>query len=406
ALAAVSVFFPIMIFLISFVIGLASGAAILIGQAWGAKNLLKIKQVTGTTLTVGFLMGLVVAVLGGLFAQNLMELLGAPVDIVAEATAYGRIVLIGMPGFFLFLIITSTLRGVGDTVTPLLTLIFSIGVGLFVTPALIQGWFGLPQIGVLSAAVAFIAGFVVVLIFLFFYLNYKKSPMAPDAELFRHLKVDVQLLGLILKLGIPAGVAMVVSSISAIVIVGIINRFGSDATAAYGAVNQVLSYVQFPAMSIGIAASIFAAQAIGARRFDDVEKVTRTALIMNLIVTGALVLIAYLFSQHLVRLFITDESVVEIAERLLHIVLWSCLVFGWGSVFSAVMRASGDVWIPMALSLAAIVLVEIPAALTLSHFFGLEGVWWGYCMSFSALLIFQATYYLGWWRKKEIKALV
>lgn len=406
ALAAVSVFFPIMIFLISFVIGLASGAAILIGQAWGAKNLLKIKQVTGTTLTVGFLMGLVVAVFGGLFARNLMELLGAPADIVAEATAYGRIVLIGMPGFFLFLIITSTLRGVGDTVTPLLTLVFSIGVGLFVTPALIQGWFGLPQIGVLAAAVAFIAGFVVVLIFLFFYLNYKKSPMAPDAELVRHLKVDVQLLGLILKLGIPAGVAMVVSSISAIVIVGIVNRYGSEATAAYGAVNQVMSYVQFPAMSIGIAASIFAAQAIGARRFDEVEKVTRTALLMNLIVTGALVLIAYLFSQHLVRLFITDEAVVEVAQRLLHIVLWSCLVFGWGSVFSAVMRASGDVWIPMALSLAAIILVEVPAALTLSSFFGLEGVWWGYCLSFTALLTFQATYYLGWWRKKEITALV
>lgn len=406
ALAAVSVFFPIMIFLISFVIGLASGATILIGQAWGAKNLLKIKQVTGTTLTVGFLMGLVVAVFGGLFTQNLMELLGAPADIVAQATAYGRIVLLGMPGFFVFLIITSTLRGVGDTITPLLTLIFSIGVGLFVTPALIQGWFGLPQIGVLAAAVAFIAGFVVVLIFLYFYLNAKKSPMAPDAELFRHLKVDFKLLGLILKLGIPAGVSMVVSSISAIVIIGIVNRYGSSATAAYGAVNQVMSYVQFPAMSIGIAASIFAAQAIGARRFDEVEHVTRTAILMNLIVTGALVTVAYLFSQHLVRLFINDEEVVQIAERLLHIVLWSCLMFGWGSVFSAVMRASGDVWIPMVLSLTAITIIEIPAALTLSHFFGLDGVWWGYCLSFTALLVLQATYYFGWWRKKEITALV
>lgn len=406
ALAAVSVFFPIMIFLISFVIGLASGATILIGQAWGAKNLLKIKQVTGTTLTVGFLMGLVVAVFGGLFTQNLMELLGAPADIVAQATAYGRIVLLGMPGFFVFLIITSTLRGVGDTITPLLTLIFSIGVGLFVTPALIQGWFGLPQIGVLAAAVAFIAGFVVVLIFLYFYLNAKKSPMAPDAELFRHLKVDFKLLGLILKLGIPAGVSMVVSSISAIVIIGIVNRYGSSATAAYGAVNQVMSYVQFPAMSIGIAASIFAAQAIGARRFDEVEHVTRTAILMNLIVTGALVTVAYLFSQHLVRLFINDEEVVQIAERLLHIVLWSCLMFGWGSVFSAVMRASGDVSIPMVLSLTAITIIEIPAALTLSHFFGLDGVWWGYCLSFTALLVLQATYYFGWWRKKEITALV
>ena len=171
ALASVSVFFPIMIFLISFIIGLASGATILIGQAWGARNLQKVKQVTGTTLTAAFFLGLFVAVVGALFTRNLMDLLGAPADIVTTATDYGRIVLIGMPGFFVFLIMTSMLRGVGDTVTPLTTQVFSIGIGLVVTPALIQGWFGLPQIGLLAAAVAFIAGFVVVLIFLYFYLN-------------------------------------------------------------------------------------------------------------------------------------------------------------------------------------------------------------------------------------------
>lgn len=406
ALAAVSVFFPIMILLISFVIGLASGASILIGQAWGAKNLVKIKQITGTTLTAGLILGLFIAVFGALFAQNLMELLGAPANILVEATAYGRVMLVGMPGFFIFLLIVSMLRGVGDTITPLLTLIFSIGIGLVVTPALIQGWFGLPQIGVLAAAVAFIAGFVVVLVFLYFYLNAKKSPMAPDAELIASLRIDPKLLGLVIKLGLPAGVAMIVSSLSGIVIIGIVNRFGSDATAAYGAINQVMSYVQFPAMSIGIAAAIFAAQAIGARRFDDVEQVTRTALVINLFFTGALVLIAYLFSQHLVALFITDPAVVDLAERLLHIVLWSCLFFGWGSVFSAVMRASGDVWIPMALSLAAILLVEVPAALILSQIFGLDGVWIGYCLSFTALLTFQAAYYYGWWRKKKIVALI
>ena len=406
ALAAVSVFFPIMIFLISFVIGLASGATILIGQAWGARNLAKVKQVTGTTLTTGFFMGVVVAIIGALFTQDLMALLGAPSDIVAIATDYGRVMLLGMPGFFVFLLLTSMLRGVGDTVTPLTTQVFSIGIGLVLTPALIQGWFGLPQIGVLSAAVAFIAGFVVVLIYLYFYLGWRKSPMAIDAELIGNLKIDWKLLGLILKLGIPAGVAMVVASTSAIVIVGIVNRFGSDATAAYGTVNQILSYIQFPSMSISIAASIFAAQAIGARNFGEVEHVTRTGLIMNTVFTGALVLIAYLFSQHLVALFITDARVMEMTETLLHIVLWSCIISGYGQVFSAVMRASGDVWLPMALSMAAIILVEVPGALWLSTVYGLNGVWIAYCFSFCALLLFQATYYLVFWRKKEIRVLV
>ncbi len=220
--------------------------------------------------------------------------------------------LIGMPGFFIFLLITSMLRGVGDTVTPLLTLIFSIGIGLVVTPALIQGWFGLPQIGVLSAAVAFIAGFVVVLVFLYFYLSAGKGPMAPDAELIaqpqdRHQAARPRAEARACRPVSPWWS----SSLSGIVIIGIVNSFGSDATAAYGSVNQVLSYVQFPAMSIGIASAIFAAQAIGARRFDEVEHVTRTAAIINLLFTGALVLLAYLFSQHLVALFITDPAVVR-----------------------------------------------------------------------------------------------
>lgn len=406
ALAAASLFFPIMIFLISFVIGLASGSTILIGQAWGARNLAMIKRICGTSYTVAFLLGLVVALIGALFTRELMGLLGAPDDIVEMATSYGRIMLMGMPGFFVFLIVTSTLRGVGDTMTPLLTLIISITVGLVATPALIDGWLGLPRIGVNAAAVAFIAGFVLVLVFLYFYLKARKSPMAFDSELVASLRVDLKLLGMVVKLGLPAGIAMVVSSLSGIVIIGIINRYGSDATAAYGAVNQVLSYVQFPAMSIGIAASIFAAQAIGARRFDDVERVMRTAVIFNTVFTGGLVTIAYLFSQHLVTLFITDPEVVHTTETLLHIVLWSTLLFGYGSILSAVMRASGDVWIPMALSLAAIIAVEIPAALLLSQWLGLPGVWWGYCCSFLALLVFQAAYYFGFWRKKEIVALV
>lgn len=406
ALAAVSVFFPILILLISFLIGLASGATILIGQAWGAKNHGKIREVFGTALTVTFFGGLVVAVFGGFFAPDIMEALGTPPDVLPMASDYARVMLIGSPGFFIFLVITMTLRGVGDSVTPLIALCVQILVGSLVTPALILGWFGLPQLGVVSAAVAFIVGFTVVLGFLFIYLNLRRSPMAPDRALIPHLRINGAVLLLVLRLGVPAGVQMVVSSLAALVVVGIINRFGSDATAAYGAVNQVLSYVQFPAMSIAIAASIFAAQAIGARQVEDVERVTRTGLIMNAVVTGTFVIIAYLFSEHLIRLFITSESVVVLSETLLHIVLWSVVMFGFGSVFSAVMRASGVVLVPMILALVAIAGVELPAALILSQTIGLEGIWIAYAMGFCTLLVLQASYYLLFWRRKEIRALV
>jgi MATE family, multidrug efflux pump len=407
ALAAVSVFFPIMIFLISFIIGLSSGATVLIGQAWGARNVDKVKEVAGTTFTATFLLGLVVSLIGIFFTGDLMKLLGAPTNILEPATNYARVLLIGMPGLFIFLMATSVLRGVGDTVTPLVSLVISLGVGLIVTPALILGWFGLPQIGIMAAAVATITGFTLVLVFLFFYMRARKHPLAPDRVLVKYLKINPGLFWLVLKLGIPAGVQMVVSSISAIVVVGLINRFGSDATAAYGAVNQVLSYVQFPAMSIAIAASIFGAQAIGAGQVDQLRAITRTGLVMNLVITGTLVVIAYLFSQHLVALFITDPAVIEVTEGLLHIVLWSVVLFGLSAVFSGIMRASGTVFAPMLLSLGCILLVELPGAIWLSSTpLGLHGIWWAYAASFSTMLVLQASWYQFVWRKKRIKALI
>jgi putative MATE family efflux protein len=392
---------------IAFVMGLSSGASVLIGQAHGAGEHGKVKAIAGTTLSVALLFAAAIALFGSVFARDLVTALATPANILDEATSYARVTMIFMPLTFAVILVTAMMRGVGDTMTPLFALGFSIVAGLVVTPALIQGWFGLPQLGVTAAAVAFIVGFVLVLIFLFFYLRARNHPLAPDAVMLAHLKIDPKILWLVLKLGIPAALSMVVASIAAIVVIGIINRFGSDALAAYGAVNQVLSYVQFPAMSMAIASSIFAAQAIGARRMDEVEHVTRAGLTMNLIVTGTIIVIAYLFSEYLVKLFITDPAVVELTETLLHIVLWSVILFGWSAVLSAVMRASGDVWIPMALSLATIVFVEVPAALYLSTTsLGLTGIWVGYTLSFTTALILQSGYYRFFWRKKEIKALI
>lgn len=408
ALAAIATFFPILFFLLSFTIGLSAGSTVLIGQAWGAKNIDKVKQVTGTTMATAIALGLVVAVVGGIWTEQILSVLGAPDNIRHIAVGYARIMFVCMPAFFIFFVATSVLRGVGDTVTPLFSLIMSMLVGLVVTPALILGWFGLPQIGVNAAAVATIAGFVTVIVFLIIYMRARNMPLAPDRVLLTAIvRPDIKLLGLILKLGVPAGLQMVISSVAGIVVVGLVNRFGSDATAAYGALGQVMSYVQFPAMSIGIAASIFGAQAIGAGKMDQLGAITRTALMLNLLITGTLVLLAYLFSQHLVALFITDSEVVELTETLLHVVLWSIICFGWSVVFSGIMRASGTVYAPMLLSLACILLIELPGAIWLSQTsLGLTGIWIAYAASFTAMLVLQASWYQFVWKKKKIVALV
>ena len=130
ALAAVSVFFPLMFFFIAFIMGLGSGASVLIGQAWGAADRAKVKAVAGTALSVALAGGALVAVLGGLFSRELMLLLATPADILGDATAYARIMMLAMPVTFVFVLATSMTRGVSDTVTPLIALVVSTVIGL------------------------------------------------------------------------------------------------------------------------------------------------------------------------------------------------------------------------------------------------------------------------------------
>ena len=406
ALAAVSVFFPVMFFFIAFVMGLSSGAGVLIGQAWGAGEPEKVKAVAGTTLTVALLLAGLVAILGGLFGRQLLVALATPPDILAAAVSYARIMMITMPLTFTFILMTAMMRGVGDTVTPLRALAVSTVIGLAFTPALIRGWLGLPPLGVASAAWASAISSFFTLVWLNVHLRRRGHALAFDATFMRAMRLDGALLRTVLRLGIPAAIGMVVMSLAELVLLGLVNGFGSNATAAYGAVNQVMSYTQFPALSIGISVSIFGAQAIGRGDSERVGAIVRTGLEMNLLLTGGLVTIAYLFSRALMSFFITDGAVLDLAQGLLHIVLWSSVLFGMSTVFSGAMRASGTVWMPLLISIFAITAIEVPSAIVLSRHIGIEGVWIAYPITFCAMFLLQTSFYLLVWRKRAIRRLI
>lgn len=351
------------------------------------------------------LAGLAVAVFGGTFTRLLLTALNTPADILPGATAYARVMLIAMPGLFVFLLVTSMMRGVGDTLTPLLTLAFSTAVGLIVTPALIRGWAGLPQLGVVSGAWGTVVSFAMALAWLAWYMRRRGHALAPDAQFLRHMKIDRRILIKVLRIGLPTGVQMVVVSLAEVAVLFLVNRFGSEATAAYGAVNQIVAYVQFPAISIAITASILGAQAIGAGRTEQLGTISRTAIMLNLVVTGGLVVLAYLFSRSIIGLFITSAPVIEMAQTLLHIMLWSAVIFGMSAAISGVMRSSGSVLMPTAISITAIMAIEVPVAWALSQRIGLNGIWIAYPVAFTAMLAMQTAYYRLVWRGKPIRRL-
>ncbi len=406
ALAAVSAVFPVLFLLISFLVGIASGSTVLIGQAYGARDEHRVKKVAGTVLGAALAMGIIVAIVGVLVSPWMLKALATPPNILADADHYARIIFLSCPVLFAYLVYTTFLRGIGDTTTPFYFLIVSTVLSVILTPAFIEGWIGLPHLGVASAAwAAFIAQTVSFIAFLVT-LRVKHHPLRFDSEMARDMLCDPKILWAVMKIGIPTGIQVVMVSLAEIAVISFVNRFGSSATAAYGAVNQVVSYVQFPAISIGIAASIFGAQFIGARREDRLGTVIRTAVTLNYMITGLLILICYLGSWFILGWFITDKHTLDIAHTLLMITLWSYAVFGNSSVLSGIMRSSGTVLWPTLIGIFSIWGVEVPAAYLLMRHFGLDGVWMGYPIAFCTGLLLQFTYYELFWKRKTHERLV
>ena len=406
ALAAVAVFFPVMFFLFAFVMGLSTGATVLIGQAWGAGERDKVKAIAGTTLAIALILATTIGLFGGVFSRQLMLALATPPDILDQASSYARVMLLTMPLGFVFLLSTAMMRGVGDTLTPLLALASSTTGGLILTPLLVRGWFGLPAVGVAGPAWASAISTALTLLALAAYLRHKKHPLAPDGEFLRSVRLDGALLGRILSIGIPSAVGMVVMAIAELVLLGLVNGFGSEATAAYGAVNQIMGYTQFTALSISISVSILGAQAIGSGHTGRFNAIVRTGLLLNLVLTGGLVALIYLQSHAVLGIFITDVAVLDLARRLLFVALWSSVPFGMATVFSGAMRAGGVALAPMLLAVFAIAAIEIPAAIILSRTIGIEGVWAAYPIVFCAMFALQLGYYTLVWRRRPLRRLV
>lgn len=402
ALASVATFFPVAFFFLAFLIGLSAGASVLVGQAFGGGKIDVVRRIAGTTLTVAAVGGIAVSVLGTLLTPQIMAWLGTPADILDNAIRYARGVFLAMPTLFLFIVGSSLLRGMRDTIRPLIMQGLATAMSGVLTYILVTRG----NMGVAGAAYAQGISQLLAFVMLGLWLRWRRHPLAPGMALLHALRPDWALLRTILRVGLPTGVQVVVGSMSALVIIGLVNSYGSDATAAYGAVGQVQAYVQFPALSIAIAASIFGAQMIGAGRPDRIAEVLRTAMVMNLLLTGSLVILAMIFSRAVISAFITEAEVVDVAQRLLHIVTWSALMFGAGTIFSGLMRASGTVLVPMLIGIFCVVGIELPVAIWLSDRIGLPGIWWGFVAGFGGLMTLQGLYYMLVWRKRAIVALV
>lgn len=400
AVAAAAAFFPLFFLMLALVVGLATGATVLIGQAWGGGRSLQARAVAGSAVAVVLALSTLVVIVGGLFVPQVLAALGTPAPIRAEAIVYARVLLLGAPVFFLLWLATSVSRAVGDAKTPLHALLLATVVGLLCTPILILGWAGLPRLGAASAAVSAVFASALALAWLLWRWRRVGHPLAPDRALLRAIRFDGALVRSMLRIGVPASLQMLSLAIAEIVLLGWINRHGYQATAAYGAVNQLMSWVQLPAMSLGITATILAAHAMGAGRTARLPAIARTGVLLGLALLAGVVLLVALSAPLLVGLILEAPAVRDLATLQLRTVVWGVLAMGISAVLVGVMRGSGTVLLPALLGVAAVLLLEVPLALWLQTHHGLAGLWLAWPLGLLAMLLLQLLCF-AWWRRRH-----
>jgi len=387
-IATAASFFPVFFLLLSLIIGLGAGATVLAGQAWGAHDAAQVRRVAATAFVAAFGVGLAVALLGAWSAPWLMQALGTPPDILPAAIRYARAMLLVMPFVFVAWAGLSLSRGTGDAVSPMWALLAGTLVSAVCTPVLVAR----TPLGAAGVAVSALVAQLAALTVLIHRWRRNRHPLAPGAG-WQDWKPGVAIAKRMLRIGLPAALQMLSMALAEIVLLGLVNRHGSAATAAYGAATQLLSWVQFPAMSLGIAAAIFSAHAVGAGRRERLPAIVNTGLRLNAVVTALFIVAAHLLAPVALRVFLQPGPVLEQAVVIVRTVAWSVALLGWSNVLVGAMRASGAALIPALLSMAAIVGVEVPVAVALDARFGLAGVFWACPAAFLAMLVLHGLYY-------------
>jgi putative MATE family efflux protein len=319
----------IIFLLLSMVFGVSMASTILVGQSLGARNINEAKRVVGTGTGFFVALSILVAVAGYLGTESILRLLGTPADALPFAIAYLHVIFIAMPPMYFLNFLMMTLRGAGDSKTPLIFMGLAVVLDIVLNPLLIFGVGPLPKMGIAGSATATLIAQIIALAALITTLYRRKHFLRLTGAELSYLKPDPALLRALVFKGLPMGLQMIVISSSAILMMRLVNAYGSHTVAAYGAASQLWTYVQMPAMAIGAAVSSMSAQNVGARLWDRVSRIARAGLLYNFLLGGTLIGIIYLFNRAALGLFLpNDGEAIRLAMHLNIIAVWSFLFFG------------------------------------------------------------------------------
>jgi putative MATE family efflux protein len=400
ALTATSNANTVMFLLIGAAFGIAMAATILIGQCIGANNLSETKRVVGTSATFFFAISVGMAVAGLLLCRPLLIAMSTPADSLPLAVAYMRVIFLALPWLYMYAFVMAVLRGAGDSKTPFYFMLLSVGIDIALNPVFIFGLGPIPRLGIAGSALATFVAQAVSLIALIRHLYRRHHILCLHRRELHYLRLDGTLVATLVRKGIPMSAQLLVISLSGVLMITLVNRFGVDTTAAFGAALQIWNYIQMPAFAVGMAVSAMTAQNVGAGKWQRVTHIARVGVVYSMLLTGSIVLAIEALNTQVFGLFLPAASgALAIASHMNRIVTPSFIFFGISLTLFGVVRATGAVMAPLIILTISLLLVRFPFAEALLPRYQVDAVWWSFPLSSALAALLAVLYYrYGDWR--------
>ena len=400
SLAATSNANSVMFLLLGGVFGLSMAATILVGQNIGAGQVFEAKRVVGTSATFFAVLSVAMSAAGWLESPRLLAAMSTPAASIPLATAYMRVIFLALPFMYMYAFVMAVLRGAGDSKTPFYFLVLSVGLDIALNPLFIFGLGPIPGLGIAGSALATFVAQAVSLIALIASLYRRKYVLCLYKDELRLLRIDAAIVTTLIRKGIPMGLQIFVVSLSSVLMITLVNRFGVNTTAAFGACWQVWNYIQMSAFALGMAVTAAAAQNVGAQKWDRVAATARIGVLYNFLLTGSLIVVVEIFSQQALALFLPAGSpALAIAVHANRIVAATFVFFGVSTVLFGVVRATGAVVVPLLILTLTVLVMRFALAYAFVERWHSDAVWWSFPITGAALAVGALIYYkLGDWR--------
>lgn len=406
AISAIGSALPIVNMFLVLFIGISAGASVMVSQYFGAKNREALSYTVGNCITVTAIACVALIAVLAPFVKPILILLNTPAETLQGCYDYLMISLIGVAGMAYYNILGGVIRGLGDSVTPLIFLLVATGLNIGLDIWFVAG-FGMDVAGVaLATVISQVISSLLCLIRLSMmheHFDFGKKYMRPRAQYVK----------MIAKIGLPSGATQAIFSSAMIIVQSLTNSFGSQFIAANVIIMRVDGFAMMPNFSFGTAMATFAGQNVGAGKYDRVMKGAKQGTLLAVGTSAVITGLIILFGKNLMRMFTDTTELVNMSYRLMMILAVGYIAMAVTQSLSGVMRGAGDTLTPMWISLITTVVVRVPVAYGIAYLTSPDGVpKHGWCESIQisllctwvlgAILTF-IFYRIGRWKGKRLK---